>query len=119
MFFEWIPLTEEEGIREVCWPGPMEFIRPEKLGDTAGRCFAAETDAAAGNSADGGSADRDAAAGASAEHAVGLTDSWYTLVNEGQGRYCQDFCANLILDKPPGYQMPSQAAAVKVAVHLS
>ena len=33
--------------------------------------------------------------------------------------YCQDFCANLILDKPPGYQMPGQAAAVKVAVHLS
>ena len=34
-------------------------------------------------------------------------------------RYCQDSCANLILDKPPGYQIPDQAVAVKVAVHLS
>jgi len=33
--------------------------------------------------------------------------------------YRQDSCANLILDKPPGYQIPGQAVAVKVAVHLS
>ena len=31
----------------------------------------------------------------------------------------QDFCANLIPDKPPGYQIPGQTVAVKVAVHLS
>ena len=33
--------------------------------------------------------------------------------------YRQEFCANLILDKPPDYQIPGQAVAVKVAVHLS
>ena len=34
-------------------------------------------------------------------------------------RYRQEFCENLILDKPPDYQIPGQAVAVKVAVHLS
>ena len=68
VFFEWIPLTEEEGIREVCWPGPMEFIRPEK-----------------GRAAEDSAETKCRASKASADEAGGLTDAWYTLVNEGQG----------------------------------
>ena len=44
-----------------------------------------------------------------------LSGEWSSLA-EIKG---QDSCANLILDKPPGYQIPGQAVAVKVAVHLS